>query len=208
MSKSGNFNPEWGYPAPVPGFLRTARVVLVATAVGAAAGAGVVFSLVGHPAEEISVAAHTMFRPVEAVSARADASPLAVQTNTHFPTQHRSEPPLAVNGQSASTPSSESSASSTTQAPEGGSALAEAAAPTDAPAKAAIAAPSAADKPPVVIAAPIKKRAMKKPYVTWRYASRDEPLGFAPGEYDTRRSYHASGARGGYYRDGGRWETR
>ena len=158
MSQSGNFNPEWGYLAPAPGFLRTVRVVLVATAVGVVGGAGVVFSLVGHPAEEIAVAARTMFGPVEAVSARANASPLAVQTNTHFPTQHRSPPPLAVNGQSASTPSSESSASSTTQVPEGGSALAEAAAATDAPAKAAIAPPRAAAKPPMVIAAPIKKR--------------------------------------------------
>ena len=119
MSQSANFNPEWGYLAPAPGFLRTVRVVLVATAVGVVAGAGVVFSLVGHPAEEISVAARTMFGPVEAVSARANASPVAVQTNTHFPTQHRSQPPLAVNGQSASTPSSESSAGSTTQVPEG-----------------------------------------------------------------------------------------
>ena len=144
MSQSGNFNPEWGYLAPAPGFLRTVRVVLVATAVGAVAGASVVFSLVGHPAEEISVAARTMFRPVEAVSARAIASPLAIQTNTHSPTQHRSQPPLAVTGQSANTPSSESSASSTTQVPEGSSALAEAAAATDAPAKAAIAAPRAA----------------------------------------------------------------
>jgi hypothetical protein len=203
MPQSGNFNPEWGYLAPAPGFLRTVRVVLVATTVGVVAGAGVVFSLVGHPAEEIAVAARTMFRPVEAVSARANASPLA--TNTHFPTQHRSQPSLAVNGQSASTPSSESSATSTTQVPEGASALAEAAAGTDAPAKAAIAAPRAAAKPPVVIAAPIKKRAMKKPNMTWRYASRDEPLGLVPGEYDTRRIYHAGGARGGYYRDGGPW---
>ena len=45
----------------------------------------------------------------------------------------------------------------------------------------------AAAKPPVVIAAPIKKRAMKKPNMTWRYASRDEPLGLVPGEYGTRR---------------------
>jgi hypothetical protein len=205
MPQSGNFNPEWGYLAPAPGFLRTARVVLVATAVGAVAGAGVVFSSVGHPAEEISVAARTMFGPVEAASARANASPLAVQTNTHFPTQHQSQPPLAVNGQSANTPSSESSASSTTQVPEGASALAEAAAVTDAPARAAIAAPRAAAKPPVVVAAPIKKRAMKKSNMTWRYASRDEPLGIVPGEYDTRRIYHAGGARGGYYRDGGPW---
>jgi len=82
--------------------------------------------------------------------------------------------------------------------------LAQVAAATDAPAEAAIAAPRAAAKPPVVVAAPIKKRAIKKPNMTWRYASRDEPLGLVPGEYDTRRIYYAGGARGGYYRDGGR----
>ena len=207
MPQSGNFHPEWGYLAPAPGFLRRVRVALVATVVGAAAGAGVVFSLVGHPAEEISVAGRTMFRSVEALSVRANASPLAARTNTRFRTQHQSQPPLAVNGQSANTFSSESSASSTTQVPEGTSALAEAAAATDAPAKAAIAAPSAAAKPPVVIAAPMKKRATKKPSLTWRYASRDEPLGLVPGGYGTRSSYHASGARGRYYRDGGGWET-
>ena len=82
--------------------------------------------------------------------------------------------------------------------------MAQVAATTDAPAKAAIAAPRAAAKPPVFIAAPIKKRAMKRPNMTWRYASRDEPLGLVAGEYDTRRIYYACGARGGYYRDGGR----
>jgi hypothetical protein len=36
------FHPEWGYLAPAPSFIRTARVVLAATNVGAIAGAGVV----------------------------------------------------------------------------------------------------------------------------------------------------------------------
>ena len=39
MRSAGNFSPEWGYLAPAPSFMRTARVVLVATAVGATAGA-------------------------------------------------------------------------------------------------------------------------------------------------------------------------
>jgi len=45
MRYAGNFHPEWGYLAPAPNFVRTARVVLVATTIGATAGAGVVFSL-------------------------------------------------------------------------------------------------------------------------------------------------------------------
>jgi hypothetical protein len=52
MRSAGNFSPEWGYLAPAPSFMRTARIVLVATAIGATAGAGVVLSLVDHPAAD------------------------------------------------------------------------------------------------------------------------------------------------------------
>ena len=55
MRNTANFHPEWGYLAPAPSFIRTARVVLVATAVGATVGAGVVFSWVSHQAPEPSV---------------------------------------------------------------------------------------------------------------------------------------------------------
>ncbi len=48
MRSTGNFSPEWGYLAPAPSILRTVRVLLVATAIGATAGAGVVLSLVDH----------------------------------------------------------------------------------------------------------------------------------------------------------------
>src|SRR5690349_18609709 len=51
MRSAGNFSPEWGYLAPAPSFARTARVVLVATAIGATAGAGVVLSLLDRPGE-------------------------------------------------------------------------------------------------------------------------------------------------------------
>jgi hypothetical protein len=51
MRSAKNFSPEWGYLAPAPSLARTARVVLVATAIGATAGAGVVLSLVERPAE-------------------------------------------------------------------------------------------------------------------------------------------------------------
>jgi hypothetical protein len=76
MRNAGNFHPEWGYLAPAPSFLRTARTVIVATAIGATAGAGVVFSLVDRPAADdslpaASVAARTLARP--------DAAPTAVK---------------------------------------------------------------------------------------------------------------------------------
>jgi hypothetical protein len=71
MRSAGNFSPEWGYLAPAPSFLRTARVVLVATAVGATAGAAVVLSLVDRPAAEANktpIAARAIVTSVHAAS--------------------------------------------------------------------------------------------------------------------------------------------
>ena len=59
MRHAMNFHPEWGCLAPAPSFLRTIRTVLVATAVGATAGGGVVLSLgwaLGRP--NVSCRAH------------------------------------------------------------------------------------------------------------------------------------------------------
>ena len=64
MRHAGNFNPEWGYIAPAPNFLRIARVFVVAAAIGATASAVVVFSLMESPAAETSVAARTLVQPV------------------------------------------------------------------------------------------------------------------------------------------------
>ena len=75
MRHAGNFNPEWGYIAPAPNFLRTARVFVVAAAIGATASAAVVFSLMDRPAAETSVAARTLVQPV--VPARS--APLVAQ---------------------------------------------------------------------------------------------------------------------------------
>ena len=44
MRHTMNFHPVWGCLAPAPSFLRTVRTVLVATAVGATAGGGVVLT--------------------------------------------------------------------------------------------------------------------------------------------------------------------
>jgi hypothetical protein len=40
MRTTSNFHPEWGYLAPAPSFVRTARLFLLATAIGATLGAG------------------------------------------------------------------------------------------------------------------------------------------------------------------------
>jgi hypothetical protein len=73
MRHAMNFHPEWGCLAPAPSFLRTMRTVLVATAVGATAGGGVVLSLVGHSAGQTSVAERTLVRPIPAVSTSVSA---------------------------------------------------------------------------------------------------------------------------------------
>src|ERR1700683_2598265 len=64
-----NFHPEWGCLAPAPSLIRTMRTVLVATAVGAVAGGGVVLSLADHSVGgQTSVAERTLVRPVATVS--------------------------------------------------------------------------------------------------------------------------------------------
>jgi hypothetical protein len=63
MPHGGNFNPEWGYLAPRPGFIRTLRAVLVAGAIGTVAGMAVAVALVARPAADVSVAARTMAQP-------------------------------------------------------------------------------------------------------------------------------------------------
>jgi flagellar hook-length control protein FliK len=70
MRSAGNFSPEWGYLAPAPSFARTMRVVLVATAIGATAGAGVVLSLVDRPSdpEKTPVAARAIVTSVRAAA--------------------------------------------------------------------------------------------------------------------------------------------
>jgi hypothetical protein len=77
MRSAGNFHPEWGYLAPTPSFVRTLRIVLVATAIGATAGAGVVVSLLPHRASgagaDSSIAAHALVTSVPAANSSAAA---------------------------------------------------------------------------------------------------------------------------------------
>src|SRR5271169_3062603 len=179
MRYNASFHPEWGYLAPAPSFIRTVRIVFIATAVGAAVGAGVGFSWMGHGAES-SVAARTLVRPMKA--APTPANTLAQVLN-------------------------EPRASPTTGAKEGIAALSEVPAATDEPATAVTAAPATTTNQ-TAVKAPIKERATTTPNVTRRYASRHESLGLVPGEYSRRRStdeYRVSGARGGYYRESRHW---
>ena len=179
MRYNPSFHPEWGYLAPAPSFIRTVRMVFIATAVGAAVGAGVGFSWIGHGAES-SVAARTLVRPLK-------AAPTPANTLAQVPNEPRASP--------------------TTGAKEGIAARSEVPAATDEPATAVTAAPPTTTKQ-TAVEAPIRKRATTKPNVTRRYASRHESLGLVPGEYSRRRStdeYRVSGARGGYYRESRHW---
>jgi hypothetical protein len=88
MRFGGNFHPDWGYLAPAPNFMRTARIVAVATAIGATAGAAVVLSLVDRPipgpvadAPKALVVVHSLVQPAEAAAPAAPgAQPVAVAT--------------------------------------------------------------------------------------------------------------------------------
>ena len=63
MRYDRNFNPEWGYVAPAPSVMRTARLVGLAAIIGATVGAATVFSLLDRPTTEVSVAARTLVTP-------------------------------------------------------------------------------------------------------------------------------------------------
>ena len=80
MRSAGNFHPEWGYLAPAPSFMRTLRIALVATAIGATAAAAVVVSLVARPGSggaDSSIAAHALVTGAPVVNSAAAAAPAA-----------------------------------------------------------------------------------------------------------------------------------
>jgi hypothetical protein len=157
MRSAGNFNPEWGYLAPAPSFMRTARLVLVATAVGATAGAVVVLSLVERPAADAgktSIAAHALVTSVQAATAPAApmSAPSAIQAQ--IPVQvapqasmpapavaavmaqpaiaRQSTPSAPASGQAASSGVSEASVAAAPGTPASIAALAEAPPATEA----------------------------------------------------------------------------
>jgi hypothetical protein len=129
MRHAGNFNPEWGYIAPAPNFLRTARVFVVAAAIGATASAAVVFSLMDWPAAETSVAARTLVQPVEPTrSAPLMAQPQTQSEQTSVLQAQRADAAGAIRPQGAAgvVHTGASSAASTTQRPPIAAALVEA----------------------------------------------------------------------------------
>ena len=120
MRSAGNFHPEWGYLAPAPSFMRTVRIALVATAIGATAGAVVVVSLVERPGandDNTSIAAHALVTstPVE-TSSVTTSLPVKAATlaQSPMPADTRPTPSSAAPALQAGEPKTIPSASQTT----------------------------------------------------------------------------------------------
>jgi hypothetical protein len=192
MRHIGNFNPEWGYLSPAPSLLRTARVFVVAVAIGATASAAVVFSLMDRPAAETSVAARTLVLSAEPSQAAREAQRTAQQppNSARAAQAPRSESPATAVPQVAAVAAHASIAPSATNEPGA------APSPQGSPAMAALAESPrmmTADPPPALenntaqavqtapapAPAPVFKGAVKRPRAVARAA--------VPPRYDVPR---------------------
>ena len=139
MPYARNVNPEWGYIAPAPSVMRTARLIAVATIIGATGGAATVFSLLDRPVAEGSVAARTLVapnskRPVTTSTSVAAQQPTELQpVKSPAEAQNSAEqkaPPVSAAGAAARPQPNEIATTSTAQRPTSAAALAEAPAVT------------------------------------------------------------------------------
>lgn len=205
MRLSGNFHPEWGYLAPVPSVMRTARIVAVATAIGATAGAAVVLSLADRPAPVMAAGAgqslvvvHSLVQPAEASVPAAPAAPVASVTPAAEPVAAATPAPAPVIAAVPPGPAAPAKAEAPVQAKLQISApppvqASVPAAPSSAPPSVtasaenppAIVVPSAVSEPTVADAAPVapvpsaaQAAALKKPHVNEHDATRP-PLAVA-----------------------------
>jgi hypothetical protein len=130
MRSAGNFHPEWGYLAPAPSFMRTVRIALVATAIGAVAGAVVVVSLVERPGsnDDNAIAAHALLTRAPVIGSPALASRPAPVVATSIPpsNQPQAQPPLSVATSVPLTPPAAAVATPATTPPPNASKLASA----------------------------------------------------------------------------------
>ena len=188
MRDAYGLSPEWARPAS--SFPRTMGIVLIALAVGATAGATLVFSFVDQPAGQTSVTARSLAPQIQAASTFSDETPKA-QRDQRVAVQNGSANEAGTDGPVEGGVAGTPSIGLATPASAGTAALAEAGPATDDVAARAEVAPSpGAEKPPVV--APADKKATKKNHVATRYAWRTGPFGVLPGEY------HMNGIWGRY----------
>jgi len=124
-----NLNPEWGYLAS-PRVMRTARLIVLATVIGAIAGATTVFSLLDRPVTEEPVAARTLVVPdpnrpngtsvegQQPTEPQQFKPPEAVRKEQKVPpTPARRAPPLPSELATASTPQLSTSPGGPAEAP-------------------------------------------------------------------------------------------
>lgn len=184
MRFADNFNPEWGYLAPAPVFMRTLRLVVVAAVIGASAGGAVVFSLIERPgAEETSVAARTLAQPANSAAAVSAPQPALIQAAAHEERPLPPAPQVRATGHTAGVAAAESTSNAAT-APK----PASAAALVETPAAATSAPAQAANEiaPAPTNAALAQKKAVKKPTVAWHNAPREPAYGMREPAYGPR----------------------
>lgn len=143
MRQIVTFHPEWGCLAPAPSLIRTVRTVLVATAVGATAGSGVVLAFVDHSAgDQRSVAERTLVRPIPAAPTLVGAphtAELSPQTSDQSETTqvlwtdgHTKDPTTNELNASSSAPPTIVAVSDEVRVPAGGDSAKTAVAPSPA----------------------------------------------------------------------------
>ena len=224
MSSAGNFNPQWGYVAPAPNLMRTVRIVLVALAVGASAGAGAVVSLVdrSNGDQQSSVASRTLARsadtglvpsrqmpPVAAAAVAPTTSPAGRDPSEKSPPEgqdNTAKPSMPIRLSKIDVPATV--AAPTAAAPAETKAATDPPA-TDAPLPQASAQPTASDPPAAVAAAPTqvqKKSAARKHHSISRYASRgDSGSWYGPDDprmFDGGRGHYREQRWGGFFPGG------
>jgi len=130
MPNAGNFNPEWGYLAPKPAFIRSARMALAAGAIGTVAGMAVTFAVVAHPSVDVSVAARTMAQP--GTLDASPTSPVSAPSAELLESDAQQVRAPQISARTSGDPrdiknfgAAESPSAATTQQPSGLSALAE-----------------------------------------------------------------------------------
>jgi hypothetical protein len=136
MSNLGNFNPEWGYLAPKPGFIRSARMALAAGAIGTVAGMAVAVALIAHPSADVSVAARTMAQPGALVASPTSPVSAAKAELLENDVQHVSAPQISARASAdprevKNFAAADSRSAATVQQPASLAALAEAPAVND-----------------------------------------------------------------------------
>jgi hypothetical protein len=186
-----NLNPEWGYLAS-PSVMRTARLIALATIIGAIVGAATVFSLLDRPVAEESVAARTLVAP-DSKRAVITSTSVAVQQPTK--PQQVKTPAAVQNEQKAPSARGAPSlpgelATTSPQRPTSAAALAEA--------PAVKTSPSAQTFNDTIAVEPAPKLQSKKPRVASRTAAPRYGASGYDGYFDRPRyGYEPSGPRYG-----------